>query len=428
MNNMGRLLILYLCLVTVNIYLLSKPDLASLASQPYRSLSQIISLTGTTLLCLSFVLAGRFRFIENLFGGMDKMYKTHHAVSGIAFVLLINHPILLILQSLPNRAAAMTYIIPGTNLSYTFGICALSLMISLLIITLYIDLPYHIWKKTHEYFGLVLILASVHIFLISSDVSRYLPLRFYMLTLIALGLISYLYKRFVYGRFGPRYLYTIADMKKYRDVMELTLSPRSKKMIYTPGQFAFLSVANAAISHEEHPFSIMSNPDDPYVRFAIKIVGDYTIQVQNVPVGSTIVLTGPFGQFGTGFFANKPIICIAGGIGITPFLSLLSSEANKEIKTRPVHLVYTTKTDEDALYQTELSDLVQHNEHVHYTHHVSKLSGRLTASRIEELTTDVNNALIFLCGPPRMMEDLVRQFIEKGVKKHNIKYEDFSLK
>jgi predicted ferric reductase len=425
---LGPILIILFTAITVSLYIFSKDNLNALFDRPFLSLGQITALLGTVLLSISFVLAGRFSFLEGLFGGLDKIYKTHHLTAGIAFILLLNHPIMLIVNRLPNRNLAVSYLLPSGDWSYNFGIFALWGFIFLMILTIYINLPYHLWKKTHELMGVPLLLATSHALLIKSDISRFPALRVWVGLMLFLGILSFLYKRFLYDKIGPIYFYIVDSLVRKIDVTEIYLRPVGKRMKFIPGQFAFLSFQNSAIANEHHPFSIASGPKDEFLRFCVKIVGDYTQSLRDLKKGDSVKVFGPYGRFSERLaFSKKDAVFIAGGIGVTPFLSLIRdiSEKGKERKT---FFFYCVKDENEAYYHNEIQNLLASPADTSYFFHTSKEKGRITAKSILEKVGNLKDKEIFLCGPPLMMDDLRNQFLSLGVRNNDILLEDFNLK
>ena len=94
---------------------------------------------------------------------------------------------------------------------------------------------------------------------------------------------------------------------------------------YQPGQFGFFRVLGNAVSKEEHPFSISSQPSEKkYLSVTIKDSGDWTAGVQNINPGSIVTLDAPYGRFSPlRYNCENGIVLIAGGIGVTPMLSIL---------------------------------------------------------------------------------------------------------
>ncbi len=409
-------------LVTINLFLLSKTNI----ELSWLFFSQLFSLLGTVLLSISFVLGSRSRFLEKIFGGLDKVIKLHHIIGGVSFVLLLNHPIFLALSVLPNFNLASRYIFFSADQIYNFGVMALATMTLLLIFTLIIKLPYDIWLKTHDFFGLVLLFASLHIFLITSDVSRYLPLRIWMMLVLAVGIYFYIFKVFLYKKFGPKYSYIVEKINEVGDVLEIYLKPENESIKYYPGQFAFINFDMNGLN-ETHPFSFSSSPDDFMIRFTIKIMGDYTLKLRQLSPGTKCLIWGSYGKLYYGFDGNKDVVCVAGGIGITPFVSLIRYEI-KHIKPRKIYLFYSAKTEKSAIYHSDFIELESNLINFNYYPNFTCDKPQLSCQKLVENIGNLNNKLFYLCGPTKMMDNLSYQLQENGVKTKDIIFEDFSFK
>lgn len=110
----------------------------------------------------------------------------------------------------------------------------------------------------------------------------------------------------------------------------------------------------------EHPFSMSSNGDDlERIEFSIKALGDFTNTIKDVPSGTKAFLDGPYGVFTTDRYEDSAgFVLIAGGIGITPMMSMLVTAANRKDE-RPYLLIYASKKWEDITYREELEQLQQ---------------------------------------------------------------------
>jgi len=181
---------------------------------------------------------------------------------------------------------------------------------------------------------------------------------------------------------------------------------------------------NHEIGDEEHPFSISSAPGEKLIRLSIKKSGDFTSTLPKLKAQDKVKLYGPYGAFGRiALVSKKEVVMIAGGIGITPFLSIVNYIKNKNINLK-YKLIYSYKNETDSSYKEELMEiagdkLVTHN---------SDRSGHLTAKSIADKVGGLTNKTILLCGPKGMMSALTSQFLEMGVKRRNIIFEDFDLK
>ena len=189
-----------LSLITIIFWLLSKPNLGSITLNPLLSLSQIISLIGTVLLSLTFILSSRFKLPQNLFGNLGVIYKNHHLYGAISFLLLISHPLLLATKALQDSLPATIYLLPSNNIIYSAGVLSLYSLILLLLFTLLIKLPYLLWLKTHRLMGFVLIFTLIHTSFITSDISRSIFLKIWITCWILAALVSSIYVRFIYPK------------------------------------------------------------------------------------------------------------------------------------------------------------------------------------------------------------------------------------
>ena len=166
---------------------------------PLVSLNQVTALLGTILFMWSMVLATRLNFLEKLFGGLDKVYHTHRKVSEIGFALILLHPVMLTLSS---PRIGLKYFAPLHNKSavnlgvYSFWVFVIAIALTLFIKK--IKLPYHLWKQTHKFLNLAMILALLHVATVKSDTSIFAPLGIWMLITTGLGVASGIYMSFLY--------------------------------------------------------------------------------------------------------------------------------------------------------------------------------------------------------------------------------------
>lgn len=411
-------------LVTLNLFILSKFSNSNLAIS-WRVASQICSLFGLILLSISFLLSSRWRFLDKWFGGFDQVYKYHHMTGAWSFLLLLHHPLFLAIDALPRANLSLNYLWFSGNLSDNFGLLALYGMALLLILTLLINLPYSVWKKTHEYMGVTLIFASLHVFTVMSDVTFFWPLKIWVWSNIFLAGIAIVYRRFLYEFIGPKYEYVVESVERKGEVIDLVFRPGKKIMPYSAGQFVFVSFPG--ISKEKHPFSIASASDKEQIRLGIKILGDYTLKLIDIKVGEKVIFWGPYGQFWQGARNDKNLVCIAGGIGITPFLGIVEEE-RKSQKRRQLDLIYCTRDATDAVYDKDLEQNSRGIETINYTRFFSNLEGRITAGKVAEKIGELSGRKILICGPEAMMLSLADQFKKMGVKNRDIYYENFNFK
>lgn len=391
------------------------------------SLGQITGLLGMALFSLNLILASRLKLLDNFFYGLNRVYTYHRAVGAIAFSLLLFHPLLLVAKYLgfSLRSAAL-FLLPFTGaLAVTYGIIALLGMIILLVLTFYGKMKYQTWKISHKFMNLVFVFALLHVIFIQSDLSRDLILRFYILALALLGLAAGCYRSWLNGLFNNNFSYRIINLHWFNfNAVEIELEPVGRMMKFQAGQFAFLQFKGGGLKPESHPFSLSSAPLEKNIKFLIKALGDYTNQLKNLRGGDLCSIEGPFGKFSYKNAGSKNQIWLAGGIGITPFLSLARTLADENYK---IDLYYCTKDKAEAVLMEELEKLAALNRNFRVIPWFSEENGRIDGSKVSELSRGLIDKEIMICGPWPFMQSLREQFIKLNVPANKIHWEKFDL-
>ncbi|MFH0978749.1 MAG: ferric reductase-like transmembrane domain-containing protein [Candidatus Woesearchaeota archaeon] len=398
-----------------------------------QSLGQLAALTGVTLFALSFVLSTRMVWIEDLFGGLDKVYVVHAMVGATALVLLLFHPILLVLKYFPGRSeTAAQYLLPGSHWSVNFGIIALTLLIALIYVTLYTKIKYNKWKNTHTFLGAVFIIAVLHIFLVRGDASRdSIFTGYYAFAAIVslIGISSFSYTLLIKKSGLHEAIFTVQKIeKKKQGVYEIGLKPKHKPIRYKSGQFVFLRFYNEALTTEAHPFSIISKSNEPEVKVIIKDLGDFTNKIERLKVEDEVAIEGPYGRFNY----NKRFSCdqvwIAGGIGITPFIGMAADFAEMR-QTCTIDLYHTVRNKEDLIAFDYLKSLEKETKRkFRIIPWISSESGHIDAKVIAQYSKELKHKEIFICGPKGFKAAFTKGLAEMGVPKTRIHQEEFSFR
>lgn len=404
--------------VTIGMWLMAK--VGRPATNVEQAVSQILGLLGIISLSWTYILAIRHKTIEKLMGGLDKVYKAHHILGGIAFVLVANHVAFLILAAYPMNQTVL-YLIPGKLLSYTLGQLAFYLMLLLLSLTLYINLPYRYWKWTHEWMGIVIILGGIHSILVSSDTTSYPLLGVWIGFWSILATCAYLYKRFIYYVYPRAVEYTVETNGSSRDLQVISLKDTGNSIKFGPGQYGFFSLTNK--KRDEHPFSVLSSGEHKLI-LGIKVYGNFTAKVRNLKKGDKLMVRGPFGMFAEKMKNSTHMVWVAGGIGITPFLSM----ANALSATHKTEMYFCAKIMPHPVLTASFVNLTTQNPNFRFLACETSKSGRLTGQKILVETGGDKSANYFLCGPKLMMESIAEELARLGVRRSHIIYEDFAFK
>ena len=427
-KNLPLIIIVILALIPIVEWFLMEPmsfrffDLNSITT----SLGQITGLLGMILFSLNLILSNRSRFFDRMFGGLHYFYNYHKQLGMISFCMILFHPLLLMVKYLANSVqSAALFLLPGTDFAITTGIIALLLMIILLVITIYTKIKYHIWRFSHKFMVVVFVFAIIHTMFVSSDISNDMFLRYYIFTFAFVGLLLGAYRSFLRKIFNKDFEFKVVKVNILNNsVAEIEIEPVDRKMEFRSGQFIFIRFVGVGISSEPHPFSIASFTGDDNLKIVIKSLGDYTSTINRLTPGMLARVEGPFGSFYENNNSVKKEIWIAGGVGITPFLSMARSIGNIN---HNIDLCYCLKNPSEAVLLNELNAISVLNNKFRVFPWYSETQGFINGDIIEKGSSGLMDTDIYICGPLPFMRILQNQFISKGVDKANIHFEEFNF-
>lgn len=423
------------CLIAIYAALACLPVVLAWALTPlaqaslWRILGRGTALLGFSLMALQFALAGRFKAVDRPFG-LDAVMRFHKRMGMCACALLLAHPVFLVID------------FPGfwllslkTPWQINLGKIGLALLVlavafALLFKTLRVD--YHIWRASHKVVLAALALGFVHSLAIGSSF-RAPGLRAYWWALFAATALVFLYRNAFVPLWGRRRLHVVGVGQETHDTYTVALEPvDGKPLPHAPGQFWFLKLRRPGRPSEEHPFTISSSPTgEPPMTSTIKESGDYTRTIGQTRPGDEALAEGPYGRFSFVHHSPEAFLFIAGGVGITPILSMLCCLRDTD-DPRPAVLIYGNKTEDDIICRQEINALPGHAKVVHVLEDPPEgwqgPVGRVTAEVVREHAGDVlDKAHVFLCGPPPMMNAVARALKSLGVPGQRVHSERFAL-
>ena len=424
----GPYIILFSLLITLNLFLLSKSSIGSVFNLPFLSIAQISALLGTILFSYSFILSSRVRALEDLFGGLDKVYRWHHDVGVWSFSFLAIHFLSLIINSLILQFSLWSAITSDGTGAYFAGIVGFFIMAGIIFTIIFSKIRYEHFVNVQKFFAIPLALGIFHVLFISSDVSRSPLLGIFILAHMFLAVMYYSYRGFFYKTFAPHKEYSVSIAEqKGADITEIILKPKTDRISFVPGQFGYFGFKSTGVSRELHPFSFASAEQDEHIRLAIKNVGDFTAQLKLLHEGDNVTVYGPYGRFAERISEyNAEIVLVGAGIGITPILSIAHSLSSGSFKGRQTAtLFYCTRNLAEAVFHAELNSLGEISDAFKYVLHLSKDRGYLNADTIRKTVGKLDNKLFLICGPITMMRSLAADLHKQGVPKENIVFEEF---
>ncbi len=415
----------------------------------FLSIGRLTGLIGFMLYAISLVLSIRRRWLESFFGGLNRVYIAHHITGGLALVFVLFHPVFLAFRYIELSAlstikdAARSLLPKAIHFDRSYyeiqdavalnnGIIAFTGMVTLLFITFFVKLPHRIWVFTHKFLGVAFLFAGLHTLMAVSDVYHDAFLKIYFILWTLIGLSAYTYRSLLGNMFIRRSPYRVVSAGLFPgNVVHVFFEPIDKPIDFQPGQFVFVRFlwsGDDSISQESHPFSIASAPNEPGHQFRLymKALGDFTDSLKKLKPGTIAEIEGAFGRFIPGRYNTSPQVWIAGGIGITPFLSAARNFNNNQ---PPVDMFYSVKTKDELIDQTALAEYLPktYKQFRYFPFIGEEQKGHLSASFVFEKSGSLKGKEIFICGPPTMMKGLRDQFKAMGIPNDKIHTEEFAL-
>lgn len=406
----GIILLVGIMIINVLVWMLATP----LFEQPIESIvGQVMASNIIILLSFTFFLSTRNRLVDFLFHGLENVYLTHRVLALLILSMIFIHA----------QFASMIFsefrepiLITGRDA----GIWARNLFLFLIAFALLAKyMKYEVFRNVHRLMIFPYLLAVYHAINLSSfEILSVSWLGTWMLTIVAVGTLSSLYMLLFYRHIAFKYSGVIESVEKLNDtVTEVTLRV-PKDFAFKTGQFVFLKIKKKPFNNQPHPFSISSYQDNQ-ITFSIKALGDFTEAIQSsLQKDDKVTFTQAYGHMTFDDYPS-PQVWIAGGIGITPFLSHLRTT---EKPSQAITLYYSVKTLEDSVHLAYLKELDKSLDHFTLKLSESDKDGFLSTKDLEIS----KETIVFMCGPVVMAKALKKD-IKKNYPDTPLIYEAFSF-
>jgi predicted ferric reductase len=395
--------------------------------------SAALGYSGLAIMGLQFGLTARFRFVTGPWGE-DVIYHFHRRISLFAVALVVVHP-LIMFSVHPELLAFPQY--GEVSWGAVFAFLSVFSLLTLVVTALWrakLRIPYELWHITHVTLAIIAVTGGLlHMvgwgFYLADPWKRSLWIA---LTIFWIALVFYV--RVVKPLFILRRPYRVQEVRRERgDTTTLVMRPDGHPGFrFRPGQFGWLTVWGSPFKITAHPFSFSSSAatSDGHVEISIRNLGDFTREINKVPVGQRVYLDGPYGAFTIGNPADMHVL-IAGGVGITPMMSMIRTLADVGDK-RAVVLLYGSKDWDSITFREELEKLKARLD-LTVVHVLSEPPVGWTGERgfmtaevlMRHLPKPCADHEYFICGPAVMMDAIERGLGELGVpmsKYHSERY------
>jgi ferredoxin-NADP reductase len=184
-----------------------------------------------------------------------------------------------------------------------------------------------------------------------------------------------------------------------------------------------------------HTFSIASSPSDKDLVVTTRMRNTVFKQtISSLPIGSRARIEGPMGSFTLHNNTARPAVFLAGGIGIAPFLSMLSYATEEKLR-HPIVLFYANRYLEDAAFIDALWKLERANPRFRFVPTLTRVSnnngwkgktGRISSEMLLTHVGILRVPIYYIAGPPTMVAAALRTLSEVGVDEDDIRTEEFA--
>jgi ferredoxin-NADP reductase len=226
------------------------------------------------------------------------------------------------------------------------------------------------------------------------------------------------------------------------DVAEGTMAFQFEKphdFVYKAGQYIDLTISdsqNGSPNGLTHTLSIASSPFDKDLLVTTRIRNTVFKQALSIlPIGSGVKIEGPMGSFSLHNNTARPAVFLAGGIGIAPFLSMLSYATGKKLR-HPIVLFYANRYLEDAAFMDPLWKLERANPRFRFVPTLTRTdknyrgwkgeTGHINSEMLVAQVGTVRGPIYYIAGPPTMVAATRQTLCEVGVDEDDIRTEEFA--
>ncbi|MDD1131216.1 benzoate 1,2-dioxygenase electron transfer component BenC [Pseudomonas shahriarae] len=221
---------------------------------------------------------------------------------------------------------------------------------------------------------------------------------------------------------------TLASITRHADAALEVSFALDRAPVFLPGQYVNIGVPD---SGQTRSYSFSSRPGDTHASFLIKHVpgGLMSSWLERAQPGDRVPMTGPLGSFYLREVV-RPLLLLAGGTGLAPFLSMLEVLARRG-ETRPITLIYGVTRDQDLVLLEALEAFAARLPQLTIVTCVADpqtahpRQGYVTQHMGREALHD-GDVDVYLCGPPPMVDAVRQHFKHQGVSPASFHYEKFT--
>lgn len=391
-------------------------------------ISAIAGYSGIMLLLWNFVLGTRS--VSTLFfKDYAKTIKLHSWIGKYGTLLIFLHPILVMISY---SKSLFFVILPSFSSEFenaiTYGRAALWIILVIWISSALLKskVSYRPWKYLHLGAYISIPFALLHVPDTGSSYAASISAKLYFFTVV-IGFLIFLAIRLRGALNLNKSKYSISLQKEVSpEVFVIQLTPQSiYQLTPKPGQYIYIK---RGWFSEDHPFSVLDHDaTNGVITLGYKIYGAFTKKLSKVTAGSILLVSGPFGYFTQDININ-PVVYIAGGIGVTPFMSRILHENNK----REQWLFYTNRTFDSAAFEASLRQSLKDRyvpiySREEYLPTIKDEFGYIKSEMFIKYLSDPKAYSYYICGPQTMIKTVTKELEQLGISEQSIHQESFNF-
>jgi len=393
------------------------------------AIGRLFGLLAAWCVILQIILMSRVPFMERYFDLHENMKL--HEYNGYALLGTISgHIIFLVLgYALPTHVGLVDQTIAFVTqysdvLIATVGTVIFFVAASLSLRAIRTKMPYEIWYLLHLTVYLAIAMTFLHQVGIGGDFIHNVWFTAFWYAFYTFAFVIWLrYRVFNIIILELKHGFRVSSVTQVaNNTYSVTLTGRNvATFAFKPGQYATWRIMSRTLFYEAHPFSISSPAGADYLQFTVKASPSFTERVARLAPGTPVLVDGPRGSFTAERAVDtRRAVLIAGGIGITPYMSTIEEllAMGKEVT-----LLYSARTQQDVAFRQELLDLQAKGV---------KISLFLTEHN-QIITDDVlrtipkDDTTVYVCGPDAMSISFAASLEALGIHKKQIITERFAF-
>jgi ferredoxin-NADP reductase len=209
--------------------------------------------------------------------------------------------------------------------------------------------------------------------------------------------------------------------------------------VFKPGQCADMTLPEPPetdAAGNGRAFSIASSPFENHLMFATRMRDTaFKRSLKQIPLGAEVKITPAMGSFTLHKNTAKPAVFLSGGIGITPFLSILR-QAGQDRLPQKLYLFYSNRRPEDAPFLDTLQSLDKSNPDFHLICTMTQMpksrmkwageTGHIDRAMLSRHLANLQGPIYYVAGPPGMVTGLKEMLVHAGIDEDDIRSEDFA--